>query len=148
MINVEQEYKAFENVWLLLGASFKNFKLGENKMYQWVGKHDSLTEKEKDLALTCVNTALAVWLMQAQIKQQEVDLLNKKIKEYESIIENDLPFAYNPDFILVPRVPTRGMIDSAVHNLALSGGTEILKDIYFEMVNHKEVVSTVEVVGV
>ncbi|MCU4413297.1 DUF551 domain-containing protein [Acinetobacter sp. WU_MDCI_Axc73] len=75
MIDLEKEYQEFENNWLLMGASFKNFYLGEDKMYHLKDGANNLTNTEKTLSLSCINTSLAFWLTQARAKQAEIDSL-------------------------------------------------------------------------
>lgn len=109
MIDLEKEYRAFENTWILLGASFKNFKLGENKIYQWFGDVADLTDSEKELTLTCINTALAMWLIQAKLRENEITALKQKLEKLES-----------GEFVLVPREPTFAMTESGLMTLKKS----------------------------
>ncbi|RSC23517.1 hypothetical protein [Acinetobacter sp. FDAARGOS_515] len=92
MIDLEKEYKAFENTWILLGASFKNFKRGSNNMYHFCGDITDLTDTEKTLTLSCINTALAMWLLQARAKQAKIEKLKEKLAKVES-----------DEFVVVPK---------------------------------------------
>ena len=85
MIDLETEYKNFENTWLSLGANFNNFSLGEDKMYHLSGEVKNLTDSEKILSLSCINTALAVWLIQAREKQLEIDSLKAQLEQAEKV---------------------------------------------------------------
>lgn len=84
MIDLETEYKNFENTWLSLGANFNSFCLGEDKMYHLLSEVKNLTDSEKILSLSCINTALAVWLIQAREKQAEIDSLKAQLSKYEN----------------------------------------------------------------
>ena len=95
MIDLETEYKNFENTWLSLGANFNNFSLGEDKMYHLSGEVKNLTDSEKILSLSCINTALAVWLIQAREKQLEIDSLKAQLAKIES-----------GEFVVVPKNPS------------------------------------------
>lgn len=84
MINLEKEYMAFENTWLSLGANFNSFYLGEDKMYHLTMEKNNLTDSEKVLTLSCINTALAVWLIQAREKQLEIEALKAENEELKT----------------------------------------------------------------
>lgn len=84
MIDLETEYKNFENTWLSLGANFNSFCLGEDKMYHLSSEVKNLTDSEKILFLSCINTALAVWLIQAREKQAEIDSLKAENEELKT----------------------------------------------------------------
>ena len=99
MIDLEKEYKAFEKTWLVLGASFKNFKRGNDNMYHLNGDIPNLTDDEKILTLNCINTALAMWLIQARAKQTEIDSLKAEI----SALKERLQKIEDGEFVVVPK---------------------------------------------
>lgn len=113
MIDLEEEYRAFENTWILLGASFKNFKRGGDNMYHFVGDTTNLTDSEKTLTLSCINTALAMWLIQARAKDERVNRLQSENAELKAKLEK----YESGEFVVVPKILTNEIVGYIVTNV-------------------------------
>lgn len=85
MIDLELERRDFKKTWMVLGGHFKYLVVGENQAYHLTNNAPNLTPSEKELTLSAVNTAWAMWLIQARAKQAEIDSLKACRSDFEII---------------------------------------------------------------
>lgn len=85
MIDLEQERRDFKKTWMVLGGHFKYLVVGENQAYHLTNNAPNLTPSEKELTLSAVNTAWAMWLIQARAKQAEIDSLKAQLEQAEKV---------------------------------------------------------------
>lgn len=85
MIDLEQERRDFKKTWMILGGHFKYLVVGENQAYHLANNAPNLTPLEKELTLSAVNTAWAMWLIQARDKQAEIDALKAQLEQLDKV---------------------------------------------------------------
>lgn len=94
-MNIQKEREAFEVEWVKLGGDFKSFTI-VNNMYVLTNNAGDAGVLFKELAERAINSAFALWLIQARRKQCNIELL-------ESEIEALKPQATPDGFVLVPK---------------------------------------------
>lgn len=102
MIDLEKEREAFEINWLSLGGKLDNFEYTTDQMYSLSKEATKkLSEQDKLISIMIINQSWSYWLNFARAKQAEITELKQKLARYE-----------NPDYVLVPREPTKAMMDA------------------------------------
>lgn len=108
-MDIQKEREAFEAGWVKLGGDFKSFTI-VNNMYVLTNNAGDAGVLFKELAERAINSAFALWLIQARRKQCNIELL-------ESEIEALKPQTTPDGFVLVPRDATDEMISHGVNAL-------------------------------
>lgn len=86
MIDLEQERKAFEAEWLNLGGHLNSFQV-VNKMYVLTENVQSAGPIVKELSERAINSAFALWLIQARQKNILIDQLTADLEKAQSVPE-------------------------------------------------------------
>lgn len=78
MIDLNKEREAFEQEWIKLGGHLLYVEFTSDKMYGLSDGAKVLTENDKAILLSTINTAWAHWVICARQKQAEIDALKEK----------------------------------------------------------------------
>lgn len=87
MIDLEQERKAFEAEWLNLGGHLNSFQI-VNKMYVLTESVQSAGPVVKELSERAINSAFALWLIQARQKNTLIDQLTADLEKAQAVPEH------------------------------------------------------------
>lgn len=132
---------------LLESNGYKIFDKAFDKTYDEYGFNDEELYKAYDFY------TLGIMALKEKIKQKEdrekdlmelnlnLQISNQNLHKTLDSLEGDVvelrsKYESDGDMVIVPKKPTQEMVDSVVENLALSGGIDIVRDIYIEMVNY------------
>lgn len=128
MIDLEQERKAFEAEWLNLGGHLNSFQI-VNKMYVLTENVQSAGPVVKELSERAINSAFALWLIQARQKNTLIVQLTADLEKAQAV-----PHGY----MVLPKNATKEMVNAGyeAHDGFHTNGQ--VQDVYQAMVKASE----------